>query len=345
MANPLKYRLLSLDLSQARSDQLFEIQGEVLVYLDPPDGGALQIRLTESNADQLIVNPQTRISFPFKRLYISNAAIPGKIAKLYIASPANAVVDPKDVSVNTITELEHVTLIDTLTEVANVTSVDLVDAVTNVNNVAKVSQIGATAGQANLDNVTHVATVDSVTNVPSVDLVDAVTTVNNVAKISQIGATAGQANLDNVTHVATVDSVTNVPSVDLVDAVTTVNNVAKVSQIGAIAGQANIDNVTHVATVDDVTRVNKSTKLWNSSIVFITDVSSLMVNLPNIQSQTFTNKGLSTVFISGTDPALITDSVILFPGETIKLNHYTGNIYGICAPGESSKVIQWCEYS
>ena len=300
MANPLKYRLLSLDLSQARSDQLFEIQGEVLVYLDPPDGGALQIRLTESNADQLIVNPQTRISFPFKRLYISNAAIPGKIAKLYIASPANAVVDPKDVSVNTITELEHVTLIDTLTEVANVTSVDLVDAVTNVNNVAKVSQIGATAGQANLDNVTHVATVDSVTNVPSVDLVDAVTTVNNVAKVSQIGA---------------------------------------------IAGQANIDNVTHVATVDDVTRVNKSTKLWNSSIVFITDVSSLMVNLPNIQSQTFTNKGLSTVFISGTDPALITDSVILFPGETIKLNHYTGNIYGICAPGESSKVIQWCEYS
>jgi len=88
----LQYRILSLDLGMARTNQLFEVQGEVIVYVDPTNGGPLSVRLNNADADQINMLPKTRIVFPFERVYITNAAQAGLSANLFISANGKALV-------------------------------------------------------------------------------------------------------------------------------------------------------------------------------------------------------------------------------------------------------------
>jgi len=88
------YEIVYFDLSTPRKDYLLLKQGVFLLAYEAT--GSIKVKLDDPGSDELDLGRVKTISVPFKKLYFSNDAQPGKYAKILIGTAAELSVSGEE---------------------------------------------------------------------------------------------------------------------------------------------------------------------------------------------------------------------------------------------------------
>jgi len=108
-----RYKTVTLDLTSERVNEELEIFGERIRYISGSTN--LSIRLLSTENDNLTLKPGGTIVAPFNKVFISHDAAPGETAELVFIHPAFIDVHDNDVTVDSISNLASLDLVDEIT--------------------------------------------------------------------------------------------------------------------------------------------------------------------------------------------------------------------------------------
>ena len=96
LTRQIPYTVKRINLTNARSDELYEVSGNVLSILDSSSPGVtIQIKLNETRTDPIVIRPGDRIEGIFIRFYLTNTAQSGAWVDLIVGADNRIIKEQK----------------------------------------------------------------------------------------------------------------------------------------------------------------------------------------------------------------------------------------------------------